>query len=173
MGAATIAKHVQEEMRRRLSYDKDTGAVIWVVGRKAGQQIFNKSCQGYLRLKIAGKNYYLHRVCWFLHHGEWPTEWIDHINGNKSDNRLENLRVVSSSQNSANRPLAVNNTTGYKGVVYRKAFNKYLVRVGANPRTIVGYFESLEEAARAYNEAAKELYGEYARLNNIQGTQEQ
>lgn len=167
MVAATIDDEVLEEMAKRLSYDKDTGVVVWLDGKKAGQEIVNLSNEGYRRLKILGKNYYLHRVCWFLHHKEWPTGYLDHVNGDKADNRLKNLRLASSSQNSANRILAVNNSTGYKGVVYRKEFNKYLARVGANPRIIVGYFETAEDAARAYNKAAKELYGDYARLNNV------
>ena len=167
MVAAIIGKEVEETILRRLSYNKETGSVIWLDGKRAGRKIYNTSCDGYHRLKILGSTYYLHRVCWFLHYREWPTSHLDHVNGDKTDNRIVNLRVASSTQNSANRSLAVNNTTGHKGVVYLENISKYMVRVGSSPRVLVGYFENLDDAAKAYNDAAKELYGEYARLNNV------
>lgn len=166
----TPDRFVLDEVKKRVSYDPLTGYVFWKDGKNTGKQITNLSADGYYRLKILGKTYYLHRVCWFLHYGFWPVETLDHINTNKTDNRLCNLRLATSSQNSANRPLAINNATGYKGVCYNKTAKKFLARVGANPRINIGYFDTAKDAAKAYNKVALELYGEFAKLNEIKET---
>jgi hypothetical protein len=108
----------------------------------------------------------LHRFILGL--GQGDKRQIDHINGNKLDNRKENLRICTISQNTMNRPIQKNNTSGFKGVshcgrgkswrAYIKLMQKYIH---------IGYFKSKIEAAKAYNEAAKKYFGEFAQLNKI------
>ncbi|MEC0328736.1 HNH endonuclease [Paenibacillus macerans] len=99
---------------------------------------------------------------------------VDHINGNKLDNRRENLRIVSQTENQANRHSPNrNNTTGYRGVSWHKAARKY--EAGTNfggQRQFLGLFDTAKEAARAYNAKTLELFGEYARLNVIPDEEE-
>lgn len=93
---------------------------------------------------------------------------IDHINGNRLDNRKENLRVATCSQNVMNRGKQANNTRGYKGVIYDKSRGKWRAEITANKKShYLGRFDTAEEAALAYNEAAKELHGEFAYFNEL------
>jgi hypothetical protein len=96
---------------------------------------------------------------------------IDHINGNKLDNRRENLRVANASLNKANCGLRSNNKSGYKGVQYRKDRNKcWFASIKVNYKLIsLGYYYTPEEAARAYNEGAIKYFGEFSKLNELKG----
>lgn len=91
---------------------------------------------------------------------------IDHINGNRLDNRKENLRVCTKSQNAMNSKLARTNTSGYKGVNWDKRYNKWRARIKLNKKEKhLGFFNNKEDAAKAYNEAAIKYFGEFARIN--------
>lgn len=93
---------------------------------------------------------------------------VDHINGNKLDNRKENLRLCTIAENSRNRSTQKNNNSGYKGVVWHKPNKKWLTQIRFNGKRIhIGYFTDIHEAAKAYNEKAKELFGEFASINQI------
>lgn len=95
-------------------------------------------------------------------------ELCDHINGNKLDNRKGNLRIANASQNMVNRLKQRNNTSGYKGVCKTSSCNRWVAQIYCDKQYIyLGRHDSAEEAALAYNLKAKELYGEYARLNDI------
>lgn len=90
-------------------------------------------------------------------------EQIDHINRDKTDNRLANLRVCTTRENNFNRRGWSKSKTGFKGVTYDNRKKKYKARIGIdNKRIHIGYFDTAEEASRAYNEMAEKLYGEYA-----------
>lgn len=89
---------------------------------------------------------------------------VDHINGDGLDNRRSNLRLATSSQNGANIPAPSHNTSGYKGVSLYKRTGRWRAYAGANARHL-GYFATAEEAARAYDAAATETWGNFARLN--------
>lgn len=99
-----------------------------------------------------------------------PTLLVDHCNNDRLDNRRSNLRLATKHENTMNRVLHKNSSTGFKGVFFRKECpNKpYYARVGMDRKYVhLGYFKHPEEAAQAYNTKAKELFGEFALLNNI------
>lgn len=95
-----------------------------------------------------------------------PGMLVDHINHNGLDNRKENLRACSTSQNQGNRRKSKSNKSGYKGVAWHPLVNKWEVRIRKDRRQVtIGYFTNKKAAARAYDEAATRLFGEYALLN--------
>ena len=112
------------------------------------------------------KHIKMHRVIL----GAMEGEYVDHINHDTLDNRKENLRICSASQNQANSLLGKNNTTGYKGVYYTPGTsNPYMAKICKNRKHIhLGCFKTIEEAALAYNKNAIDLYGEFAKLNTIE-----
>lgn len=98
----------------------------------------------------------------------FPKNYIDHINGNGLDNRKQNLRSCTFSQNIWNQKIRKNNTSGFKGVSWDKYNKKWRSRIGFNYKYIlIGYFDDPINAANAYNKKAKELFGKFARLNVI------
>jgi hypothetical protein len=110
-------------------------------------------------------NIYLHRAIMGV---LCPKLQVDHINGNKLDNRKENLRIVTNQQNNMNKKPGLNFTSKYKGVYWNRDKNKWRSRVNVNGKAKhIGYFTSEIEAAKAYNKKAFELYGEYAWLNVV------
>lgn len=109
-----------------------------------------------------GKKIYMHR--YILQ----PTkkEIVDHANGNKLDNRRDNLRIASFQQNSANSKLHSHNTSGYRGVYKWKGYWRAAVTY-RNKQISCGYYKNKEDAALAYNKKALELFGEFAKLNEV------
>ena len=151
---------------------------------KTGQLFTNKNGviknvggkhNGYLTFQKEGKVYRCHRYIWEMHNGAIPDGYIiDHINGVRDDNRLENLRLCTPSQNKMNRGLSKNNRSGYKGVIFYKRPDGYKKK---KPwRVWIQYenkyyskhgFATAREAAIHYNEKAVEFFGEFARLNKV------
>jgi hypothetical protein len=118
---------------------------------------------GYLRTRVLGKLYYNHHLVWFLHHGTWPSA-LDHINGDKADNRLENLRICSPQQNMHNARKRSDSGTGVKGVNWRAAKNKFRARIVVDRKEIsLGHYDTLEEAQQAVTQARTKYHGEFAR----------
>lgn len=121
---------------------------------------------GYQFIRVKGKKYAARRLAWFYVNGKWPDDTIDHINGEKSDNRIDNLRQASRKHNNFNRQRYRNNTSGFKGVTWHKASRKWMARVYANRQVYeLGCFNSKIEAANAYNNAATSVHGRFAKLN--------
>lgn len=155
-----------EELRDWLSYDPDTGDLIWKRGKYEGNQAgwINKTL-GYRQVNINRKIGYAHRMIWAMVHGEWPRHFIDHVNGDKADNRLANLRLASKSENVQNTPRRRDNTTGYKGVTFSKQRQKYKAQIWLNGvNNHLGFFTCPKEAHEAYKKAAATLFGEFARF---------
>lgn len=161
------------EARTLFAYDPETGAISWAAHRRRGQEKgarvgFVHKTKGYreISIKIAGKQHHIseHRLAWLLTHGEWPRLHIDHINGVKDDNRLANLRLATKAQNQANTGRYRNNTSGYRGVSRSSQCHRWRasIKVSGRSRTI-GYFETKEQAAQAYEIAARAAFGEYVR----------
>ena len=116
---------------------------------------------GYRRVQLEYKRYRIHHLVWLYHYGYLP-KMLDHINRNRDDNRLENLREVNSKQNNQNRAAHKGNSSGYKGVSFRKANNKYFASIKVDGKSrYIGYFNTAEEAKEAYDKVAKEIHGEY------------
>lgn len=113
----------------------------------------------------------------FMHHavlGVPSSVQVDHVNGNGLDNRRENLRIASHAQNQANRRLGKNNTSGFKGVYWHRGHGRWRAAIKVSGRKIVlGHFITPEAAARAYDKAALEHFGAYARINFPEMTPEQ
>ena len=129
--------------------------------KETGKKLGSKHITGYLIAQIERKNYLVHRLVWFHYYGEMPKQNIDHINGIKTDNRIENLRYADYSQNGANRKVSKNNSIGLKGV--GRNGNKYQAVIQKNGKSFyLGIFNTKEEASRKYINAAIELFGEFA-----------
>jgi hypothetical protein len=129
--------------------------------RKVGDSAGCINGTGYRRIGINGRYYTEHALVFLMFHGYVPKE-IDHINGDRADNRIENLRSVTRSQNQYNkRPQR--NASGYRGVTWHKKTGKWLVRVGLNNKNkSLGYYDDLELAALVAEEGRSVHYGQFA-----------
>ena len=158
----------QEQVKEWFEY-RSGGALHWRKGRKKaqkGNRYGSKRTDGYRRGWLLGKQYFEHRLIWFYHYGEWPKDDLDHINGIRDDNKIENLREVTKQQNQFNRKSNRGSSSGYKGVCYHKNINKWMAYFcSGSKRTHIGYFGTEIEAAKAYDNAVKSLHGKYAKLN--------
>jgi len=111
------------------------------------------------RIERKGKQYLAHRLIWLYVYGKFPDDQIDHINGDPSDNRIENLRDVTNQENNKNRSKNCNNTSGHIGVCWDKDAEKWRARIDVNGGTKhLGYFNVLEDAVAA-RQAASVKYG--------------
>jgi len=157
-----------------LEYDPISGKFWWKHrvdarpqwnARCAGKQTgsLNKAT-GYETIRIFDKGYYAHRVAYALMTGEWPALGIDHVNGQRNDNRWVNLRLATQSQNIMNSRKGSRNSTGYKGVCYDKTHNVYVADICANGKSKrIGRYSTAEEAHAAYCKASADLHGEFGR----------
>jgi len=146
-----------------ICYCPASGAFTRSDGSKAGCIGLN----GYLYISVKGKRFLGHRLAWFLVTGAMPEGCLDHINNTKTDNRFENLRRASKSQNGFNRGPNKNNSSGAKGVHWYARKNKWKAEIWhEGSKRHLGYFHSLDMAAKAYSDAAKILHGEFARVEN-------
>ena len=163
-GMARIGVYMltQEELKSLVSYDQTTGLFSWL--KKKPQGRYNQHLgwitdKGYVEICIAQKRLKAHRWAWFYVYGELPKQ-IDHINGDKTDNRLCNLRVVTNKQNHENRGAQNNNTSGFKGVTSFK--NKWRAQITHNRKNHhIGLFDTPEKAHAAYKQKANEFFTHY------------
>jgi hypothetical protein len=146
-------------------FDYDNGVLIWKnpQGRRAkpGDVAGYKTKNGYIRIGINGDEYPAHWIVWWMHgKGEIPEGYeIDHENHIRSDNRIDNLRLVTRKQNSQNHTRRVTNKSGYTGVIWNKRVKKWNVQVTVDGRCISGgYHESIESAIESRNRLWS-LYG--------------
>lgn len=167
----------KEECVGRLSeairYDPQSGKLFWKhrdsvpsstnarwVGKEAGTV---KPC-GYIRIAFDRSHYYAHRVAWALHYGEWPPGEIDHINGDRGDNRIENLRIATRQQNTMNHGPSTRNTSGVAGVAYHAVNRKWVASLTIDRKRIyLGSFKNINDAIAARKRAEVEHYGEFSR----------
>ena len=160
----------QERLKELFSYDPEAGDFVRLVGRpgpnaRAGDVAGCDNGQGYVRIYVDGHGYKAHRLAWLYVHGEWPKH-IDHVNGDRADNRIDNLRSVNQQQNNMNLPVYKNNTSGLRGVSFYKRTGRWKAQIQASGKKIgLGYFDTPDEAHAAYVSAAEELHGEFARAH--------
>lgn len=142
----------------RGSYSREHGAKVWNA-RWAGKEAFTATNYGYKVGAIQFCNMAAHRVIWAIVHGQWPQDQIDHINGDRSDNRLENLRAVSDAENKKNMRRRADNRSGRTGVYWSAQAQKWTAEIKINGRKIgLGQFHNLNDAIRA-REAGESRFG--------------
>lgn len=163
----------QEYLKSILNYDHDTGVFKWkhrsdipkeINARFSSMMTGEKLDHGYRRIVINSKKYYAHRLAWLYVNGYFPKITIDHIDGDKSNNKISNLREATYSQNQCNLGTAKNNRSGLKGVTYDKRQNNWFARIKINKKQIyLGSYGCPTAAHFAYCRAAKQYHGEYMR----------
>ena len=150
------SKLTQDRLRSLLSYNSDTGIFIWISsGKRAGWD----DGAGYRKIKINGRCYRSHRLAWLYVYGEWPELDIDHIDGDRSNNRISNLRCATRSENGQNRKINKNSTSGMTGVSWHIKTAKWraYITVMGN-KVFLGYFDDLQSAKYAYLKAKSKLH---------------
>jgi len=176
VNAREVTKEEEDFIKENLRYDPDTGHLWWTKrfrGRPFDRPAGNlDKTVGYIRIsyKIKGilKQHKAHRLAWFLYYGVWPKNQIDHINNFRDDNRVLNLREATNFENQANQKIRKGGTSKYKGVSWDKKHSFWVAMVMLNYKNIfLGYYPDEEEAALAYNKAALEYFGEFAKINDI------
>lgn len=131
----------------------------------AGQECGCDNGAGYVVARINRVSIKAHRIAFAIFHGRWPDGMIDHVNGDKSDNRIANLREASRSQNLQNQRKR-KGSSKFKGVTWHSAANKWHSQIRLNKENHrLGYFDNEREAAEAYDSAAIAMFGEFARVN--------
>jgi hypothetical protein len=165
-----------EYFRARYKYDGKTGLISLRLPAQpfhVGHVIEAKTQFGHIMIDVVDpdtgklRGILGHRIAWMMTYGDWPSGYLDHINGDPSDNRLCNLRVVTMHQNHMNRGTNKNNTSGAKGVHYEKngrGFKHWRAYITLNrKRKYVGRFHTFAEACEARKVAEQKYYGQYAR----------
>lgn len=164
-------------LRSILDYDRSTGIFYWrhrsdsingfdkkYAGKPAG---YLNKLRGYLIIRINTRGYSAHRLAWFYVHGEWPKDQIDHINGIKTDNRIDNLREATNQQNGFNKGIMSTNTSGVSGIGIEKRTQKWRSYITINGQyTHLGLFPNEDEAIAARLAAEERYFGEYKSKRN-------
>lgn len=135
--------------RQKYIYDASTGVLRHAAGQFAGRPVGRPHTSGYLRANFNGRHQDVHRLVWLYVHGVWP-DIIDHINHDKSDNRIENLRSVTRLENQRNRALSKNNKSGVNGVRWNAKVSRWVANIKINgTNRHIGHYEALEDAIAA------------------------
>lgn len=148
-----------------LCYDPETGVFTWLVAKsnsvKPGSVAGSINSSGHRQIRWEGRQLPAHRLAWRFVNGRWPAKQIDHINGIRDDNRIDNLREATQSQNCANRRVMRN---GLKGACWFGPLQAWKASICKDGRKIhLGYHASEEEAHQAYIRAAQSIHGAFAR----------
>lgn len=154
-------------LKELIHYDPESGDFTWLIKRGrsavAGSMAGTITNRGYRQIYIDRTPYLAHRLAWFYMNGKWPEEDIDHINHNRSDNRICNLRAATRSQNSQNRLLPANNKSGVLGVHWHSGANKWEAKLFKEKKCIyLGLFDDIELAELVVIEAREKHFGEFA-----------
>lgn len=151
----------QKYLKEHLDYNPETGLLIWIKPRCNRVQkgdTAGYTSEGYRRINAFGGKHMAHRIMWIIHYGSIPDGQIDHINGNRSDNRISNLRCVSMSENLKNKTIYKNNKTGVSGVKMSKGRYRTYISIGSSKKIDLGTFGNIFDAACA-RKSAEVKYG--------------
>jgi len=147
----------QRRLKKVLSYNSTTG-----IFTRNGKEVGSIRDDGYERIRVNGGLYYSHRLVWLYTTGKWPKSCIDHINGNRSDNRLRNIRLATYENNQGNKGKMPNNTSGFKGV-FKAPNGNWIARIGVkNKKVSLGTYSDKKQAHEAYKFGATQYHGEFA-----------
>lgn len=149
--------------RQILSYDQSAGRFTWLVQKARRTPVGSVAGAvdglGYIGIQIDGQRYQAHRLAWLYVHGRWPEGILDHVNGDRADNRIDNLREASTAENRMNSGINRNNTSGHKGVIWCPHNKKWRARISVGAkRHHLGHFTSREAAAATYEAGFQKLY---------------
>lgn len=153
-------------LQEYLKYYPDTGNLFWLKETRGSRPntlagALDKST-GYTRIMFQGIKYGASRIAWKLYYEEEPPNFIDHINGKRADNRIENLREATNAENVFAGKLRSDNTTGIKGIQqWTKGRYRAIINMDGK-RKHIGIFDTIEEAQTAYQQLAQQIYGEFA-----------
>lgn len=155
-------------VRELLDYNPITGEFTWKTNRRGRRQRgMSAGCihpNGYVRISIDYRLYNAQRLAWLFITGKWPEKLVDHIDGNPSNNRADNLREANWIQNNVNRKISSANKSGYKGVSFIAKSNKWGAWIKINGKSkSLGRYDTPQEAHEAYKKAAYEAHGTFAR----------
>ncbi len=173
LGAFDDVPLTQELLHKYFSYNPESGELRWklrankasVIGQIAGATVGVLPDAGYTMLSFFGKRYFAHRLVWLYVHGEWPEKQIDHINHDRTDNRICNLRMASHYTNMKNKSLYTTNRSGYPGV--EPHGKNWKARIGVNgTKVLLGVFSSFKEAVAA-KQAGEKLLNYHNNHGNI------
>lgn len=152
---------------KHLAYNPETGALIRKIKLGRNTRLGVCGCvdaHGYVQVTVLGKQCKAHRLIWLMVHGELPKHQIDHIDGVRHNNRLDNLRLATNGENMRNRGRTRANTSGFKGVTFHKAAGKWMAQIMTNyKRVCLGLFPTPEAAHAAYLGAVEKYHKEFAR----------
>lgn len=162
----------QARLKEVLHYSSESGLFTWldrsemsalIRSRDAGRSITSLNVLGYVQIMVDGKNYLAHRLAFLYMTGSIP-KLVDHIDGNPSNNKWDNLRAATNQQNSQNSGKSKNNTSGYTGVCWDKNNNKWLVSIMVDRKSLfLGRFSELDDAIEARKVAEIKYFGDYRR----------
>jgi hypothetical protein len=156
-----------DRARELFDYDPDTGLLTYRIknGKKtAGSVAGTLRPDGYIQIGVDYGLYMAHRIAWLLMTGEWPEPECDHEDTDRSNNRWDNLRQATSSQNKCNKSPRSNNKSGYRGVSWNKKNKRWCAFIQIRRKTkYLGSFTDKEKAFQVYCAAAAEHHGEFAR----------
>lgn len=159
-----------EEVRCLFKYYPKTGNLRWRIDRgkkKAGQLAGNHFSYGHLAIKTGGHSYLVHRLIWLYVYGEWPNGELDHEDQDPSNNRIGNLRDVTPVQNSKNKRIYTNNSSGASGVTWDNKRERWRVRCFHKGKTIhLGFYKSRKKAIRV-RKAAESEHGYHANHGKV------
>lgn len=162
----------QERLKKVINYDSGTGEFIWLHNRirtdLIGMPAGSINGDGYRTIRIDRVLYQAHRLAFLYMTGKFPPADVDHINRNRADNRWDNLREATRSQNCFNKAMISTNTSGVKGVYWHKRNKKWTVRVQIEKKfSYLGIYEDLELAELVANEARVKYYGDFFKKKDL------
>jgi HNH endonuclease len=168
-----------EQVRAILDYDPETGLFTWKARPEArkswntrhpGMVAGANQSFGYVQIRINGRLTTAQRLAWFVTHGVWPPDDLDHINGKRDDNRIANLRPATRTQNTWNAVMRKDSTNGQKGIHKAHRGSGWIARIQVDgERRYLGTFPTIEAARAVYIAAAEEFHGEFACLGERKG----